>query len=82
MSDNSHETGFGRAGANTGQFAARLGDRAGDEVLVEVDDRGIHITTAAEALKEAQAYFATIKKLGESIVAELIRKRRDEATRE
>lgn len=27
----------------------RLGIGQGDEVLVEVDDRGIHITTAAQA---------------------------------
>jgi AbrB family looped-hinge helix DNA binding protein len=60
----------------------RLGIGQGDEVLVEVDDRGIHIKTAAQALKEAQEYFATIKKPGESIVDELIRERREEAARE
>jgi AbrB family looped-hinge helix DNA binding protein len=60
----------------------RLGIGQGDEVLVEVDDRGIRITTAAQALKEAQDYFATIKKPGESIVDELIRERREEAARE
>jgi AbrB family looped-hinge helix DNA binding protein len=60
----------------------RLGIGQGDEVLVEVDDRGIRITTTAQALKEAQEYFATIKKPGESIVDELIRERREEAARE
>jgi AbrB family looped-hinge helix DNA binding protein len=37
----------------------RLGIGQGDEVLVEVDDRGIHITTAAQALKEAQDYLGS-----------------------
>jgi AbrB family looped-hinge helix DNA binding protein len=60
----------------------RLGIGQGDEVIVEVDDRGIHITTAAQALKDAQDFFATIKKPGESIVDELIRERRAEAARE
>lgn len=60
----------------------RLGIGQGDEVLVEVDDRGIHITTVAQAVKEAQEFFATIKKPGESIVDELIQERREEAERE
>jgi AbrB family looped-hinge helix DNA binding protein len=60
----------------------RLGIDQGAEVLVEVDDRGIHITTAAQALKEAQDYLAQFKKPGESVVDELIRERREEAARE
>jgi AbrB family looped-hinge helix DNA binding protein len=60
----------------------RLGIDQGDEVVVEVDDRGIRITTAAQALKEVQDYFAAIKKPGESLVDELIRERREEAARE
>jgi AbrB family looped-hinge helix DNA binding protein len=60
----------------------RLGIGQGDEVLVEVDDRGIHITTAAQALKEAQELFSRLKKPGESVVDELIRERREEAARE
>lgn len=60
----------------------RLGIGQGDEVLVEVDNRGIHITTAAQALKDAQDYLAQFKKPGESVVDELIRERREEAARE
>jgi AbrB family looped-hinge helix DNA binding protein len=60
----------------------RLGIGQGDEVVVEVDDRGIRITTAAQALKEVQEYFATIKTPGVSLVDELIRERREEAARE
>jgi AbrB family looped-hinge helix DNA binding protein len=60
----------------------RLGIGQGDEVLLEVDDRGIHITTAAQALKDAQDYLAQFKKPGESVVDELIRERREEASRE
>jgi AbrB family looped-hinge helix DNA binding protein len=59
----------------------RLGIEQGDEVIVEIDERGLHITTAQQALKEVQAYFATIKTSG-SIVDELIRERRQEAARE
>jgi AbrB family looped-hinge helix DNA binding protein len=60
----------------------RLGIGQGDEVLVEVDDRGIHITTAAQALRQAQELFSRLKKPGESVVDELIRERREEAARE
>ena len=60
----------------------RLGIGQGDEVIVEVDERGIHITTAARALQEAQELFAQLKKPGESVVDELIRQRREEADRE
>jgi AbrB family looped-hinge helix DNA binding protein len=60
----------------------RLGMGQGDEVIVEVDESGLRITTAQQALKDVQAYFATIKKPGESIVDELIRERREDAARE
>ena len=60
----------------------RLGIGQGDEVIVEVDDRGIHITTSAQALKQAQDYLAQFVNPGESIVDELIRERRAEAARE
>lgn len=60
----------------------RLGLEQGDEVIIAVDDRGIHITTPERALKEAQDYLAKFVKPGESVVAELIRERREEATRE
>jgi AbrB family looped-hinge helix DNA binding protein len=86
-SDKSHETYRARVDSAgrvliPASSRQRLGIGQGDEVLVEVDDRGIHIRTAAQALKEAQDYFATIKKPGESIVDELIRERREEAARE
>jgi AbrB family looped-hinge helix DNA binding protein len=60
----------------------RLGIHQGDEVIVEVDDQGIHITTAERALKEAQDYLAQFVKPGESVVDELLRERRGEAARE
>jgi AbrB family looped-hinge helix DNA binding protein len=55
---------------------------AGDQVIVKTDERGIHIVTADQALRDAQAFFAPYKKPGESIVDELIRERREEAARE
>ena len=60
----------------------RLGIGYGDDVLVEVEEHGLRITTAQQTLKEVQAYFAAIKKPGESVVDELIHDRRDEAARE
>jgi AbrB family looped-hinge helix DNA binding protein len=65
--------------ANTRQ---RLGIEQGDEVLIEADDNGVRITTAKQALKQAQAFFAKLANPGESIVDELIRERREEAARE
>lgn len=65
--------------ANTRQ---RLGIEQGDEVLIEADDEGVRITTAKQALKQAQAYFSGMAKSGESVVDELIRDRREEAARE
>lgn len=60
----------------------RLGIGQGDEVIVEIDDRGIHITTERQALKDAQDYLAQFVQPGESVVDELIRERRAEAARE
>jgi len=65
--------------ANTRQ---RLGIGQGDEVIVEVDDHGLHITSAAQVLKEAQDYLAQFVRPGESVVDELIRERREDAARE
>lgn len=60
----------------------RFGVEQGDEVIVELDDRGIHITTATQALNDAQDYLASYVSPGESIADELIRERREEAARE
>ncbi len=60
----------------------KLGIGPGDELIVEVDEQGLRITTTQQALKDIQDYFATIKKPGVSIVDELIRERREEAARE
>jgi AbrB family looped-hinge helix DNA binding protein len=60
----------------------RLGIAKGDEVLLEVDDWGIRITTAAQALKQAQEYFCSLGASDVSMTDELIRERREEAARE
>ena len=57
----------------------RLGINLGDEVIVQADERGLRITTAEQAIRDAQALFAPYKKPGESVVDELIRERREEA---
>lgn len=59
-----------------------LGITKGDEVLLEVDDQGIRITTAAQALRQAQEYFRSLVPADVSMTDELLRERREEAARE
>src|SRR6476660_4536479 len=60
----------------------QLGIRVGDQVLVEADEAGVRILTLRQLVRRVQAAFAPYKRPGESVVAELIRERREEAERE
>jgi len=60
----------------------RLGLTFGDSVLVIEDDGEIRIETATDALKEAQAYMASLVAPGVSLADELISERRKEAANE
>ena len=60
----------------------RLGLTFGDSLLVIEDDGEVRIETAADALKEAQAYVASLVAPGVSLADELIAERRSEAASE
>lgn len=60
----------------------QLGIQTGDEVIVEADDRGIHIYTRMQALREAQDYYCSLAPSSVIMSKELIRQRRDEAERD
>jgi len=55
---------------------------AGDGLLVVADEIGFRLETPELALREAQAYFASFVPPGVSLVDELLRERREEASRE
>ena len=60
----------------------RWGVTEGDSVLVVDDTDEVRIETAADALKEAQAYFAGLVPRDVSLADELIAERRAEAASE
>jgi len=60
----------------------RFGIRHGDEVVIDVDDSGMHIKTLPQVIKEVQDYFTQFTSPGESLSDELLRERREEAERE
>ena len=60
----------------------RLGLTFGDSLLVIEDDGEVRIETAADALKQAQAYIASLVEPGISLADELIAERRSEAASE
>lgn len=64
------------------ELRIRLGIAEGDELIVESDGGHVVVKTSEQALKDAQAYFASFVPPGVSLVDELLRERRDEAARE
>ncbi len=59
-----------------------LGVKEGDDLLLEVDDSGLHVRSIRHAVKMAQQTVAKYVKRGRSLSAELIEERRREAGRE
>lgn len=64
------------------ELRKQLDIHAGDEVIVEADERGIHIYTRLQALREAQDYFCSLAPTNFIMSEELIRERREEAERD
>ena len=64
------------------ELRIRLGIAEGDELIVESDGEHVVVKTAEQALKDAQAYFASFVPPGVSLVDELLKERREEARRE
>jgi AbrB family looped-hinge helix DNA binding protein len=60
----------------------RLGIACGDQVILRAQHDGVRIETFRQALRRAQRYFAQLPKEEISVTDELIRNRREEASRE
>ena len=60
----------------------RFGIRQGDEVVIDVDEGGMHLKTQAQVIRDFQDYFTQFTTPGVSLVDELLRERREEAKRE
>lgn len=60
----------------------RMSLKFGDGILLIDDANGVRLETPEQSLREAQAYFSKLVEPGVSVVDELLRERREEATRE
>lgn len=54
----------------------------GDELLLEMDDNGLHLRSVRQSIHRAQQVVARYAKPGRSLTAELIAERRKDAERE
>ncbi|HUP24947.1 MAG TPA: AbrB/MazE/SpoVT family DNA-binding domain-containing protein [Thermoanaerobaculia bacterium] len=76
---------LGKAGRLVIPVALRrqLGIEEGDEVLLRLDEEGLHLSTSAQAVARAQAFVRDLGGLeGRDLAAELIAERRQETARE
>ena len=64
------------------EFRRRLGWRAGDAVLLSLDEQEIRIMTIAESIRRVQQWVRSVVPEGRSLSEELIAERRAEAARE
>ncbi|MBO0722151.1 MAG: AbrB/MazE/SpoVT family DNA-binding domain-containing protein [Blastocatellia bacterium] len=64
------------------EYRRALRLKAGDEVIIRLEDGELRILTRAEAVKRAQVIVQRHVKKGRSLVDELIAERRAEAKRE
>ena len=64
------------------EYRRALGLRAGDAVVVQLDDGALRILTRAQAIRRAQEIVAKYVSPDRSLVDELIAERRAEAARE
>ena len=64
------------------EYRRALGLRAGDAVVVQLDDGALRILTRAQAIRRAQEIVAKYVSPERSLVDELIAERRAEAARE
>jgi AbrB family looped-hinge helix DNA binding protein len=63
-------------------FRKRLGIRAGDEVLLQIQDDELRITTLKRNIERAQSLVRKHVKPGSSLVDELLAERREAARNE
>jgi AbrB family looped-hinge helix DNA binding protein len=64
------------------EYRRRLGLKSGDEIIMHLDEAGLHIYTPAQAVARAQALVRRYIPEGRSLSGELISERREEAARE
>jgi AbrB family looped-hinge helix DNA binding protein len=64
------------------EYRRRLGLKSGDEIIMHLDETGLHIYTPAQAVARAQALVRRYIPDGRSLSGELISERREEAARE
>ncbi len=62
-------------------FRQALELRTGDEVVLQLEDRGIRILSVSHAIKYAQEAIKRHNKTGRSLSEELIKERKEEITR-
>ncbi len=65
-----------------GEYRRKLGLRSGDEIILHLDEEGLHLYTPAQAVARAQALTKRYVPEGRSLSDELISERREETTRE
>jgi len=64
------------------EYRRRLGLEAGDEIIMHLDEEGLHLYTPAQAVARAQALVRRYVPEGRNLSGELISERREEAARE
>ena len=64
------------------EYRRRLGLKSGDEIIMHLDDQGLHLYTPAQAVARSQALVRRYVPEGRSLSDELISERREEASRE
>ena len=62
------------------ELRRRLGIEAGDEVILRLDEEGLHVSTPAQALARAQAFVRSLGIEGRDLATELIAERRREVS--
>jgi bifunctional DNA-binding transcriptional regulator/antitoxin component of YhaV-PrlF toxin-antitoxin module len=63
------------------EYRRKTSLEAGDEVIMHLDEDGLHLYTPAQAIARAQALVRRYIPEGRSLSEELVSKRREEATR-
>ena len=64
------------------ELRREFGVEAGDEVILRLDEEGLHVSTPAQALARAQAFVRGLGLKGRNLAEELVAERRQEATEE
>lgn len=64
------------------EYRKRLGLKSGDEIIMHLDEVGLHLYTPAQAVARAQGLVRRYVKEGRNLSGELISERREEAARE